>query len=69
MYGLLMASDERATEVYALQIVLLRLQVRDLADVVTNRKSVQFTRFAEHSLRRLTNAFCINHAWDLPDGV
>jgi len=32
-----MATDERATEIDALQVVLLRLQVGDLADVVTVR--------------------------------
>lgn len=33
--GLLVAADKRATEVDALKVVLFRLQVGDLADVVT----------------------------------
>jgi len=33
--SLLVASDERATKVNAPQVMFLRLQVRDLADVVT----------------------------------
>ena len=33
--GLLVAADEAAAEVDALQVVLFRLQVGDLADVVT----------------------------------
>lgn len=37
MNRLLMATDERATEIDALQVVLLGLQVGDLADVVTVR--------------------------------
>ena len=35
MYSLLMAANERACEVYALKIVLLRLKVRYLTNVVT----------------------------------
>ena len=35
MYGLLVAADEGATKVDALEIVFLGLQVGDLADVVT----------------------------------
>lgn len=35
MDRLLMSSDERAAEVNALQVMLLRLEISDLADVVT----------------------------------
>lgn len=35
MYRLLVASDERSTKVYPLQIVSLGLKERDLANVVT----------------------------------
>ena len=37
MNSLLVAADERATEINALQVVFLRLQIGDLTDVVTAR--------------------------------
>ena len=37
MYGLTMASNERAAKVDSLQVMLLRLKVRDLANVVAGR--------------------------------
>ena len=47
MYGLLVAADKRAAEVYALEIVFLGLQVGDLADVVTTFLSVLCVAFVE----------------------